>query len=472
MVPPITMAALSVPGPHFITPGATPTGADATVPWYRAMTRSAYDAATLARAVRQGVDPDGDPLMAPMPRYDLDEEAVAALLAYLGQLSVRPPPGLESGRLHLATVIAPDAPPGAAEAVLGVLRAWAAQQRGEMSWELHFWRLSGSPAEWESQLESEYRQQPVFAVLSGVGGAEWSPVHRFCERMEIPCVLPSVDVLPQQAIQEGDFYSLYFSPALNLEADLLGRYLQGLASGAVEPPRVVQVYADPSGKRASESLRSAAGSQLANDASDRRFRRIAPAAALDDLSEKDLLVLWLRPPELMALAALTPEGPPAGRVFLSAWLAPQDQVSLPATWRSRATYVSLFDDWNSESAYSRTWLRGWLARAGLPTAGNLRLQADAYGAAYFFTRAFAHMQKQRFLWGNMNLTRPFLIESLERVVAKNTGDPIDIGAWTPFYGRLSLGSGQRIAAKGGYLLRYASPESDQLLRAESPEARP
>jgi hypothetical protein len=237
MVAPIAGAVLFEPAPYFIMAGPTPTGADATVPWYRAMSRPAYDEATLARAVREGLDPDGDQLMPPMPRFALNDQAFSALLAYLRQLSASPSPGIESGTLHLATVIAPDAPQGAAEAVVGVLQAWAARQPSEMRWDLHVWRLSGAPQGWEAQLEEDYRQRPMFALLSGAGGAEWSPVHRFCERVKVACVLPSVEVAPESAQQ--DLYSIYFSPGVTLEAELLARHLQsvGVASKDTHPIR-------------------------------------------------------------------------------------------------------------------------------------------------------------------------------------------------------------------------------------------
>ncbi len=371
MVPPITQAVLSAPGPHFIMPGATPTGADSTMPWYRAMTRSPYDEASFARAIRQGVDPDGDPLIPPMPRYDLDDREYAALFAYLRQLSATPAPGIEANRLHLATVITPDAPEGAPKAVLGVLRAWEARQRGEMPWDLVVWRLSGPPAEWKAQLEEHDREQPVFALLSGVGGAAWEPIHQFCEQMEIACVLPSVDAVPEEALSKQNVYSIYFSPGVVLEAELLDRHLRDVASEQGGQQRIVQVYGDASGQRAAEVLRTSAG-DVVRGVSDRRFRRIASAAALDGVTSADTLILWLRTSELADLIGRIPEGPPTGQVYLSAWLAPPDEVSLPPTWKARVTYVSLFDDWGSESAYSRTWLQGWLQRAGLPAEGSMR----------------------------------------------------------------------------------------------------
>ncbi len=93
--------------------------------WERALTRPAYDLASLARALRDGLDPGGTQLVTPMPRYELDDAAVAALAAYLRQLSVVPAPGVEPDTMHLATVVTPDVRAGHVNAVLDVVRRWS-----------------------------------------------------------------------------------------------------------------------------------------------------------------------------------------------------------------------------------------------------------------------------------------------------------------------------------------------------------
>ena len=98
--------------------------------WERALTRSAYDRATLTRALRDGLDPDGRPLVSPMPRYDLDPRSLAALNAYLAQLTSERDPGVANDALHLATVITSDADPGHVEAVTRVLDEWSDFARG------------------------------------------------------------------------------------------------------------------------------------------------------------------------------------------------------------------------------------------------------------------------------------------------------------------------------------------------------
>jgi len=435
--------------------------------WARALTRSAYDEASLARALREGWDPDGHPLMAPMPQYALDDGAVSALAGYLRRLAAEPAPGVEPDALHLATVVTPDAPPGQAEAVISVLRAWSATAQPSGSpWALHVWKLSGPPEQWPEQLESRYRERPVFALLSGVGGAEWGPVHRFCESNRVPCVLPALEVAP--AADEA-FYPLYFSPGVTLEARILAAHwlaqIKGSDKAAGQLPEIVQVYADASGQRAAESLTAALGAD-AGSTRMQRFRPTAPTAGLESMGPDSILVLWLRPEEIEQLAALIPEGP-RGSIVLSELLAPPAVLSLPPAWKARLTYVSLFDDLGLQGEIARLRLKRWLDLQGLEPAPDPRPQADAYAAAYLFTRALGEIRGQELRRPPVPLVREHLLEMMEREANKYTDgtDLVDPDSHVAFYGRMSLGPKQRTAVRGGALLRYASPDSDRLVAA-------
>jgi len=73
--------------------------------------RPAYTDKTLAIALRGGVDPTGrrfDPIM---PRYRLEEQDMAVLIAYLKELSSVPAPGVTETTLRFATVIAGEVSP-------------------------------------------------------------------------------------------------------------------------------------------------------------------------------------------------------------------------------------------------------------------------------------------------------------------------------------------------------------------------
>ena len=432
--------------------------------WERVLTRSAYDQQSLARSLREGVDPAGIPLVAPMPRYNLDDTAAAALGAYLEQLSSVPAPGVEPDILHLATVVTPDTRPGQAAAVVGVLRAWSKSARASgKPWRLQVWELSGPSDTWPMQLQARYRQQPVFALLSGTGGFEWAPVHDFCEQYRIACVLPSIEVAPDPG---DDWYSMYFSPGVGLEARILARYLDSGNTAPNHATGIVQVYSDASGRHAAEVLRTrlnAAGQSV----TDRRFRATSPGAALKGISATDILVLWLRPDELEQLATTMPQGPSADSVYLSALLATPEELSLPATWKQAVHFVSLFDDLGLQGEIARLRLDRWLELKGLDGEGNRRLQADAYAACYLLNAALGDIRKQEVRRPAVPLSREHLLEVLETKVNKyddSTGQ-VDTDSHVAYYGRMSLGPRQRVAVRGGTVMRYASPDSSRLIPA-------
>jgi hypothetical protein len=300
----------------------------------------------------------------------------------------------------------------------------------------------------------------VFAILSGAGGAEWTPVHRFCEQNRIPCLLPVVDVAPEA---DPGFYPVYFSPGVTLEARLLASHLNAEGARGRPTGQVVQLFADESGRRAAEAL---AGHLETAGATLRRLRPTAPAAGLSDLPGGAALVLWLRAADLALLVESLPEGPPVP-VYLSALLAPPEALALPPAWKARATYVSLFDDLGVQAEIARLRVERWLEQAGLPRAADPRVQADAYAACYLLAAAISEIRRQEIRRPPVPLTREHVLETLEKQVNKYTDgtDLVTQDSHVAQYGRMSLGPGQRTAVRGGVLLRFASPDSDELVPA-------
>lgn len=389
--------------------------------------RRPYDEAALARALTGGVDSSGRALDTMMPRYALDDEALVALTAHLRRLGATPTPGVEPSALHLATVVTPDASPEITESLLEMVEGFSAQRAdGARPWKVHIWRLEGAPERWAAQLETLYRRQPVFAILSGAGAANWDPVHGFCERERLPCVLPLVEQPPQDA-QHG--YSLYFSSGVGLEARILGRYL--VTAGAPAP---WQVFSGTSGRLA--------GDILAGEIGGGKVRRLdASALPADD----EPVVLWLGVAELeQALGDLDRRGY-GGKLFASALLAPPEQVRVPPRLRQRLHFVSAFNEPSRRRALETIGLLPWLERAGISPSGK-RGQSEAFAACYFFADALARMRGE--------LDRDYLLETLEQSLG-------DRPAGAP-YPRLSLGPGQRYAAKGGMILRYAAATGSRM----------
>ena len=64
----------------------------------------AYDEASLARAIREGVDPAGNPLDPVMPRYRFSERDMAALIDYLKRLDAPDTPGVSEQRIRIGSL--------------------------------------------------------------------------------------------------------------------------------------------------------------------------------------------------------------------------------------------------------------------------------------------------------------------------------------------------------------------------------
>jgi hypothetical protein len=423
--------------------------------------RDAYTDETLARAIRHGVDQQGRRLSYLMPRYHLDDATMASLLAYLKGLTSGPVPGVDKDTLHFATIVTPDADPAARKGMLDVLQQFFADKnagyRGESrplqsgrgvmyrvqrKWSLHVWELAGAPATWEEQLRRRLAEEPVLAVISGISGATWEPVHRFCERESVPCLLPNVD-LP--VVAEQDFYPVYYSKGVLLEAQLVAHRLRaGGERTAVR--RVVQlVRAGDIGETAAAALQ--AGLATGGPGSVVRALRgdqpkQALAAALQDVTAVDALVLWLRPADLAALPAAAP---PAGSLFVSGLLGRLEHAPLPPAWRGPARLTYPFDLPEARKVRMNFPL-GWFNVRHLAVVDE-RVQTDTYLACVILAEALGHMLD--------SFVRDYLVERIEVLLSHRQVNG--------YYPRLGLAPGQRFASKGGYLVRFAQADGPRVV---------
>ncbi len=410
--------------------------------------RDPYTDATLGRAIRSGIAGDGRKLSYLMPHYALTDDEMTAVVAYLKSLSPGVVPGVTRSTIHFATIVTPDADPVKRQGVLDVLRTFfddknhytrAESPRLQSShrmmfkvnrhWELHVWELTGAPETWEEQLQTKLAAEPVFAVISGVGGRTWAPVHRFCERAALPCLFPNVD-LP--VVSENDFDSLYFSKGVLLEAQLLAHALG-------EQPqirRVVQVY------RAND-VGVAAAAELARALEPVRIERVDHVLpdgsadltrALSDIRSSDAVVLWLRPNDVAALPVPPPE---AAAVFMSGRMGGLEHAPLPGTWRSVARMAYPFD--LPEHRRVRVdYPLGWFRIRQVPVVAEEE-QTDTYLACSVLSETMNHMVD--------TFVRDYLVERLEGMLEHRI--------ITGYYPRLTLAPSERFASKGGYLVHFA-----------------
>jgi hypothetical protein len=417
--------------------------------------RDPYTEATLARAIREGIRADGTPLSYLMPRYALGDADMGQLIAYLKSLSPGAVPGVSRSVLHFATVITPDSDPIKRQGVLDVLQKFFIDKnhyvrsdgprlrssrrmmfKVNRHWELHVWELSGAPSTWESQLRANLAREPVFAVISGIGGKTWAPIHRFCEAAALPCLFPNVDV---PVVAESDFDSLYLSKGVLLEAGLIAHAMTGRIA-TLDTRRVVQVYrAADAGEDAAASLANSLGAKgwtVVNQVVPAKIHPGDVAAAVRRAGPGDALVLWLRPADIGALA--DPPAHPAA-VFMSGRMGGLEQAPLPSAWRAITRLAYPFD-LPQRRRVRVDYPLGWFRIRGIPVVA-LQEQADTYLACGIVSDTINHMVD--------TFVRDYLVERVEGMLEHR-----DL---TGYYPRLSLAPGQRFASKGGYIVRFAAP---------------
>jgi ABC-type branched-subunit amino acid transport system substrate-binding protein/mono/diheme cytochrome c family protein len=424
--------------------------------------RPAYTDETLARAIRSGVDATGRELNEMMPRYALDDDELRALGAYLKSLSSRDSPGVSETHIHFATVISEDVKAEERNAVLDVLEKFFARKNAGTrletrravnapgykqwhyeayrKWVLHVWELRGPQDSWLSQLEALYDRQPVFAVVSGIATGSWQPVHAFCEQGEIPCLFPNTN-LP--VISGDDYYSVYFSKGMTLEAEALAKHLQA----ATPPATIVQVYRDDTpGADAAAALRRALEGHGITRIRDRRIGggEAAPAGPWQELLRDDAsawLVLWLSDDDLPNLDALTGQAGDSGRIYVSSSLLGNLPSSVPDDLRGKVYAIHPFDLPEAAARRSRP-VKMWLRSNGIE-AGEAPLQMNALFTATVVAQALKHI--------GSNFYRDYFLERVEHI--------LDSMVTPSAYPKLTLAPHQRFASNGCYIVHLSPGEN-------------
>jgi hypothetical protein len=428
--------------------------------------REPYTEATLARAIRSGVDSEGRPLGVLMPRFLLDDANMAALIGYLKTLDVPRIPGVTATLLHFATIITPDADPIKRRGMLDVLDSYFADKNriplkpsppmrssgktmysksmyiANRHWQLHVWDLTGPAAGWKAQLENHLKSEPVMAVVSGLGGSNWAPIHEFCERQQIPCLFPNVEV-PVDA--KGDFYSLYLSKGVLLEAELMAKSLTEASAGARPVKTVAQIYrVGDNGQAAAQVLAAALQSHgivVRNHALAATAKGRDTADALRGAAPTDALVLWLRPGDVAALGD-APAAP--ATVFMSGLMGGLEDAPLPLSWRPRVRLTYPFD--LPEQRIVRVdYALGWFTIRRIPIVAQ-QVQADTYLACGLLSETLNNMADA--------MEPDYLVERMQGILEHRI--------LTGYYPRLTLATGQSFASKGGYLVKFAQPTGKQL----------
>ncbi len=428
--------------------------------------RPPYTDETLATALRTGQSIGGHELDPLMPRYQLDDTAMAQLIAYLRTLGQGEDPGVDAEEIHFATVIAGDVDTASRQAMMEVMDAFFRRKNAEIEaelerpghspyhrdefhralrrWVLHVWELDGPRSTWPEQLEASYRHRPVFAMLSGLGEGSWRPVHELCERHRVPCLFPNTT---QPVVSEAGDYALYLSRGLTVEGAALARHLDHRQLDSATPSRLVEMSQDNEGaQELSRALRASLSPELQARLEARIVETHAqlPASTWPQLLRAEApttLILWLddvtrAEAELEALAR-TAEVESVAGVYLSYRLLGDAVPKVPSPLADRVflTYPYALPGQEVPRIHR---VRAWLRSRRIPETHE-RLRLNTYFALSIADHALVHLVE--------SFSRDYFIEGVEHE-AENSLNP-------GVFPHLSLGPGQRFASKGSYVVQVS-----------------
>lgn len=440
VVPPITGPALFRNDDP--TRSTAPSRRNPSVRDYAYRERPPYNADTLSRAIREGTSPTGYEFEPVMPRFQLDEPDLRALIAYLQQLSGQVE--IHERPKRFATIITPGQDVKRSDTVVkvldGCLGNWFSGDRaGDWKPALDVWRLSGEASTWQRQLDAYFERDPPFLVLSGLGSDEWRPVHEFCEQRRLPCLYPNVDV-PGNGLAE-DHYNFYFSAGVLGEAQIAANYVRSEAKQRA-PARVIQITSNSnSGARAAERLTQ----ELKDTASSVEVRRLQSLqrsdieAVLADISKDDALVLWLSGDEVEALSSIDP--PSAALILASGWLSGLEHAPLSKAWKERALMIYPVDAPERRRTRMLFNLQPALEKFALVESDQI-LAGNTLAACNIAIESLLRMRGY--------FTRDYLVEKVESYPAAMGNAPA-----SESFPRFNAGIGQRFSSRGGYIARFS-----------------
>lgn len=430
--------------------------------------RPAYTDESLARAIREGIDPSGRKLSPLMPRYKISDRDMAGLTDYIKHLSSHNDPGVDENTIYFATVVSKNANADDKNAMLSTIAKFVEwlnlETKGNLDhpnfspnyrsdfakafriWNHEVWELSANPADWPKELAAYYEKQPVFALIGGMADGDWSPMHEFCENNKVPCLFPLTQMPPAE---QSGHYSVYFNQGLLLEAKATAKYLLKEKSADPATAMVVFYSEDAEGSNPAKAFTEMlnAGKTRAIDnvpVKDMESFRHEWTKHVESHPEVGTVVVWpgrLKGAILSELKALFQK---TERIFLPSELLQADLAGLPQEMLPKLYFSYPYELPTAYHPHAFR-VRAWMNTRKLEVS-NARIQFNTYYALNLLQYSLEHVVD--------HFSRDYLLEYIEHE-AENALNP-------GTFPRLSLGPEQRFASKGAYLVQIDGPESQSV----------
>jgi len=402
--------------------------------------RPAYTEATAALSIAAAVDPAGAPLHVGMPRYEMTDEQLSSLVAYLKKIGdeADTDPGLSREAVRVGAALPLTGPHAAVgEAVRETLAAYFAQvnERGGVYGRRFELVVEDSREGGEAALEATRRLVETRRVFALVGSFEASgapAVNEFLLKAEAPSVGP-VTLSPRPSSPPNPFV-FYLLPSFGDQARTLADYVAD-ERGDASPRRVAVVYARGDYERdALAGLRAQAKLRSLQLVAEHSFEhgRFAPAEAARAIAAARPRYVFVfagasdfaalaREPEVAALDA---------RLLSSVVMLGRGAFELPPDVAARTllAYPASLPGSDDFTEFLE------VMRKGRVSLRSPAFQSVAYAAARTFVEAVTA--------GGRRLNRTALVASLEQLRDFRTG----------IVPPLSFGPNRRVGATGSYVV--------------------
>jgi ABC-type branched-subunit amino acid transport system substrate-binding protein len=208
-----------------------------------------FDELSLARAIVFGKDPDGNDMEKAMPRYDMAQEDVQDLIAYLKVMDSQSDPAISSSTIRVGTVLPTEGRHAALgqamrqtiEAVFDEVNANGGVNDRELQLAVGGWNDDGNPQIWAAR--DLVNKEPVAALVSPYVPNYDAELEALAAEKRLPVVGPYTVLQPDGDEDEDNHFTFYLLAGLELQARALveaavARVTPGETGLAIIYPRV------------------------------------------------------------------------------------------------------------------------------------------------------------------------------------------------------------------------------------------
>ena len=398
----------------------------------------AFSAVSLARLLRTGLDPADNQIDNSMPRYSMSMQDMDDLVAYLRYLETDRDPGVEKGRIQVATLLplqGPQAGLGRAMAQVILAHFKEVNKRGGIfgrKLELLAIPYGESPRGTLDNLRSAIEKEGIFALVGAYTIGLDEPILEMLRAEKVPLVGPFT-LNPGDALINSD--SFYIYPGFAEQARVLVQ--QALAEGTEGEVRLV--LAGPEGDHI-DQLITAIQEQLPKTETGRSTPLRYPPGKLDAAElagrlqkiDSDAVLFLGDQSALQALLDALAERELKPRIYLLSAYVPRPLFDAPAVFHKRIflAYPTLSSD---ISAAGRAEYMRLADLHGLPH-DHLQAQVAALAASKLLVEGLRGAGR--------TLNRQKLVAAIEALYRYDTG-------LTP---PLTYGPNRRIGARGAHVM--------------------